>query len=1071
MPPSSQAGIQTPGQNTLQNQNVEVPAPVSAVMAGPSDWEHFTPTDHAPVTPIQELYTTPTEPPRRQSAMPQEVSAVASPSSHMGEDRRVELSQATLTPLPASKPETSSRNGSVSTIGSIKKIKRQGTIDSVILAWNKPVSTQESEDIRHPTRPESPESRPISPPSAMQSPSAKHGVIAPRPLQHQFSQRAINVPAADLYADIDPEHHSSLARYVNMLRKESAAPSDEEKYKIFQAFIQKESRVRQVLYGIEADTLPSKPQPSAARKPSQNSVQLGNDVPSRALPVELTRSRSSEIKRKPIGSPVGDGPDKTASLATLSNEVADLSTSTNVATDSSPVLPGRIEQTATSHTEHPPGPSLSTQDSTHPTITKRDPMLEQPIQIAASESKNNDRTDMVANTSWPVANDHKAGVSIPAQTTQPQDTVHQSQNDDDDAEYSPGGRPRLGKWKPPQAQPLMTANLGNEERKDVAYPQATMSPSENAPMVIADYEMPNSPGINAPILVESEAASTSLNRRSAPDPVLFHPPRPAYTPFRYNDHSQRSTPPSSLPLDKPADEAYTSLRIQASDGRLLGPEAVPSRPATAPLNSPTASRREQAENFLGLIRSHSKAHHGTRPMTSMALSRPNNLGSVDELTSALTSLRTSLPEKLPDSSLVDPTLASIQTEADTMIDDFSFIRETVIVWDKQNRETRNRQDRERDKRQELAERHLDELFNANEISYADLNTAESDSRVAEATRKYDEDQSELQSFIDTVFTTVAERLQQEISRLTSLYDRVIEILETKSDSVSRQLNRTPDRVQMLAAMGLVLHMFGKLEIRYQKMAEARFERERRRKKLELTVLYTNGNTAGVKRLEQDFNAAEKLQVLQESQNRDSRANKMMDIFDPVAVRGLGDNQTYIDDMVSKIRKVKNALPTNASDVAPRLSSTGDLSTMLHSVQETVDTVLSDSRDILTSSNAADRILNEADYTLSVANAKAANKPDTKAILTKLEADKVGEERKLAEEMAVRLDGMAKAPAEAVGLIREVLEVLEGLGLRTTGMGAEGKEGEGEDVQKKERLRRALEEAKRRNAAKEGQVLP
>ena len=55
----------------------------------------------------------------------------------------------------------------------------------------------------------------------------------------------------DPYADLEPEFKASLKRYGSMLRKESAADTDEAKFDIFQAFVKKELRLRSLLYGIE----------------------------------------------------------------------------------------------------------------------------------------------------------------------------------------------------------------------------------------------------------------------------------------------------------------------------------------------------------------------------------------------------------------------------------------------------------------------------------------------------------------------------------------------------------------------------------------------------------------------------------------------------------------------------------------------------------------------------------------------------------------------------------------------------------------------------------------------------
>jgi len=293
-----------------------------------------------------------------------------------------------------------------------------------------------------------------------------------------------------------------------------------------------------------------------------------------------------------------------------------------------------------------------------------------------------------------------------------------------------------------------------------------------------------------------------------------------------------------------------------------------------------------------------------------------------------------------------------------------------------------------------------------------------------------------------------EHQQHEISTLTPNYVLAIDLLDRESDAGSRLLNTRSDRVQMTAAMDLVLHVFRKLEIRYQKLAEARYEWERRSKTLELGVLYTNGNAAGIKSLEQEFTAAERLQVLDEAQEKDKRSNRLMDFFDRATVRGLGDNQTYVDDLLAKIRKLNEAILNDGRQSTDGFYDADELRQTLSTAQEALDFVLADSRTILTKSNAAENILNEADYLVSVSKGKIANAD--KPMFQKLQEDRSKEESKIVEKMVVRMDGMAKGPAEATILIQKIL----------------AKIGDNAD-QHQERIKRALEEAKKRNAAKEG----
>ena len=1093
MPPVNQ-------QQQIASTPQDVSGPTTAFMSGPSDWEHFTPTDYMQPEPsAQELYTSPVEPAWRQgktttavtSATPRQeiytspiqpdwrsqtntIPAVTSGTPHQEiytSPTKPHPSQdnvnTSTVPAPSSQPPVAptklpqkefdsvvstpvlaesvpgrpelnhlSSHGSVSSMGTVDAINPPDNIDSVIQAWNQP-STPKATDS--------------SPQRANQS-------STPSPLRVQQSKRPKPEERSDLYQDLDAEYHSSLARFVNMLRKESAASTDEEKFATFQTFMQRELRIRQILYGVETAQESRSPadQSGIKTKVVPDSYTNGNSSKDVANSPTITRMISSELQRKPVGMPKTASPIIQAANATTADpfsKLGNLSSQPQQQLADAIITPNDLPSTIQSR------PTLKTENSTHQLVTQESPKLEQHAQVATLTQSDGavegPAASVVEGSKPETAKPSQQITSKPEPVTRAPPEVEPScqavvSEVSEEGEYSPGGRPRIANLKPSSIT-AQYASLGpnvlSAAKPHPHHPPAPASPSDNAPMVIEDYVM-QSPSANAPMLVGTET-SFQDDAVGKTIPITFEPFRPAYTPFQYDASSRSTPPPPVLATEQPADQAYSALRVQASEnGRLLGPEALPIRPSTAPLRPESMGRPDQQESFLGLIRSQSKAHRGDRPATAMALSR-QVVPHADPTTVAVSSLQTTLPAALPVSGVVHDKLTTLQREADRQIDNFAFIRDTVLSWDKHNRVVRAQLEKARDERQEISGRHLDELFNANEISYAELNRAEADFRVAEATSKYDEDQQELQSFSEAVFTNVTTRLHAELALLQPLYDAVLEILDNESDSMSRQVAGGPSsRVQMFAAMDISLNIFRKLEIRHQKLAEARFERERRRKKLELTVLYTNRDTAGVKRLEQDFNRAENLQVLKESQDRDSRANKMMDIFDRSAVRGLGDNQTLIDDLLAKTKKVKEALTTQGQPSSTNPSADTSTAKTLELTKSVIDTVWADSRSILSISNSADKLLNEADYAVSVADARVASA--SKAMFLKLEQDKAKEEGRLAEEMAVRLDGMAKAPTEATALIQDIMVKVA------------------EEPARQTRMNRALEEAKRRNAMKEGQ---
>jgi hypothetical protein len=830
---------------------------------------------------------------------------------------------------------------------------RTGTIDGVIQAWSKPL---EGQSLWHADKPVS--SRASSRQSSVSAFSAArpHGEGAETtrssPRQKYDLNRDVtpNTANVDPYADLEPEYRASLSRFVVMLRRESEESSEIGKFSIFKAFMDKELRLRSVLYGLDGGGTETK-----------NAVNKSTVQPSSDTKLE------EAVDELPLG----------------------------------PKTPSRT-----------PDPIPITQDPV--------------VRISTPENKRRAESPKLAVSTSQASNDGSSSV------------VDQL---NDNVEYSPGGRPKVSKPKAVAKNPKSPSpKIGAATSAPVTAPvKDATSPSDNAPIVVNDYSTggPESPGRNAPIVVDMSDMSDPFGRPgSAPlipgapsaAPVKFEPPRPAYTPFRYAEASRDD--PDKLTVQQPAYQAYTAMRQSADSGRIL---------TQGPTTSNSATRHGQ-DTFLGLIRSQSRAHPNNRPST------PSNLLVKDPRIEAYNAIRAIVPKTLPDQSQ-PPKLAAIYQEMEKIPDEFAFIRETVLRWDNNNRQVREGHDRERQSRQEESERHIDALFNDNEIGYSDIGTMESDFKLTEAKKKYEEDQQELESFTKQVFESVTGRLEKEILRLNAQYTLAVDLLDLKSNSASHCMNRDDDPTRTAQVMDVVISLFNKLQVRYQKLAEANFERERRQKKLELTVLNVNGDVAAVKKLEQEFRTAERLQVLHEAQERDTRANKLMDSFDRATARALGDNQTYVDELLTKLRKLDSLLGGDGKEsLQNAFEPAGGLRQTLLQAKAALDFVAVDSNAILRSSNTADTILNDADYVVSVAKAQMANAPP--AAYKKLSEEKQKEDVKIQEDADARLESIAKGPADA-------LSVIEGLIARI-----------GNEPEHQERIERALEEAKMRNANKD-----
>jgi hypothetical protein len=188
-------------------------------------------------------------------------------------------------------------------------------------------------------------------------------------------------------------------------------------------------------------------------------------------------------------------------------------------------------------------------------------------------------------------------------------------------------------------------------------------------------------------------------------------------------------------------------------------------------------------------------------------------------------------------------------------------------------------------------------------------------------------------------------------------------------------------------------------------------------------------------------------VLHEAQERDTRANKLMDSFDRTTARALGDNQAYVDDLLAKLRKMDTLLGGEGKEsLQNTFEPAGGLRQTLLQAKAALDFVAADSNAILRASNTADTILNDADYVVSVAKAHLANSPA--AAYNKLNEEKQKEDDKIKEDLDARLESIAKGPADA-------LSIVEGLVTKI-----------GNEPEHQERIERALEAAKMRNANKD-----
>ena len=928
-------------------------ATAASALGGPSDWEYYcsSPQNGPATVPMQ---TAPHVPQRQSTALEvqrpskshsghqqqantfnseldaQQVSPISLPTRRsptpiaalqLNDVQSIAVGHSKLTEDGSSEAETSSptSNGP----------QRAGTIDGIIDAWSRPL--------------------------AIPRPSTAESVV---PTMNELSP------------DIDPEYSASLSRFIATLRHEARADSDAERFKIFNAFMQKEYRLRKVLYNIDEAAKPSSSSPPPP--PASKASHVAEDM--NQTPVAATTLPASSDKAQ---------------------------------TSAADIISGVVHKGALEGTT----PEVAANSSLRP-------------------------KDSVAVLSLDTS---------PGSTDESYVVVDGAK---DESEYSPGGRPRLSRPVATRLESNKSHSLTAKEiaRNSTQKAQTTVSPIDNAPMFLGDYVTapPESPGRHAPMVVGTQESGTDAGKQgsglitSSGQLLKFEPQRPVYTPFRYQEVKQ--TELHRLTKEEPADQAYSALRNQTSDsGRLMTHSVPPSENASA------------QDGFVGLLRQQSHAVHNGRPLTpalsKLRSSTPSILLPSNPVADAISTIRVLVPNSFSGDG--DPSkLSEVNRDADSIPDQFGFIKDLVIHWDNDNRKLRVKQDQERQTRQEESEAHIDSLFNDNEIGYSDIATMEAEFKLDEAHKKYEEDQQELDSFTKQIFAAVTERLENELSRLNTVYVLAVDALDLESCAASNllsqrtsQAGQEANKTKTSQAMEAVIKIFNKIQIRHQKLAEAHFERERRRKKLELTVLQANGDNEAVTTLEEDFASAEKLQILQEAQEKDKRANKLVESFDRAAVRAMADNQAYVDDLQAKLKKLDAV-----SLKSPASQEAGEFRDVLQRVEQALLIVANDSKQILAISNIAEKLLNDADYNVSFAKARMENASSSS--LEKLREEKQKEDEKIHDDFESRQSSLAKGPADVLSARDSILVRL------------------GDDPERQERLQKALEAAKMRNANKE-----
>ncbi|KAL8720389.1 MAG: hypothetical protein Q9225_002741 [Loekoesia sp. 1 TL-2023] len=530
--------------------------------------------------------------------------------------------------------------------------------------------------------------------------------------------------------------------------------------------------------------------------------------------------------------------------------------------------------------------------------------------------------------------------------------------------------------------------------------------------------------------------------------------KPAYTPFRY---SQGYIDHADQPVDRRASfRPYAALKIESIENRAdSAPELVPDSGDRNSLRS-TADDRQVRESVSSSQphASPKQTSSDVRPHASFSAEQNPPLDLRRFERADFDPLVAVLPQsgQIPDKAVK---LSDLQQGMNAVPDDFSFIHQHVIAWDARAKKIRMEHEKERQIRQGESEQRIDALFNDDEIGYGDISELEAEFKRAEAARKTDEDRAEYQTFVEEVFDAVWTRLHFEIDQLSPLYDQY-SALAHETLAGKEMFEAALGQYALAPTMSALLTLHQKLEIRHQKAFEAVLERDRRLKKTEVAPWYTLGNVSKVKQLEKQFEGAERKAIAEYCKQKNGRANRLMDVLDQNTLRGVGANQDYMEAVMKAVRRIASG---RAFASVPASEPALGMDEVIKA--KTVTAVLaSSSEQIVQTFHVADMLLNAADYELSVATARVANADS--ATFERLKEERGKEDAKLMRDLQHRL---ALIREDSRRTNDEIVKLLCFLGVQGghAQAGSIPRSPPNADPEHEQRLQKALEDAKRRNA--------
>ncbi|KAI8935925.1 hypothetical protein NX059_007433 [Plenodomus lindquistii] len=438
----------------------------------------------------------------------------------------------------------------------------------------------------------------------------------------------------------------------------------------------------------------------------------------------------------------------------------------------------------------------------------------------------------------------------------------------------------------------------------------------------------------------------------------------------------------------------------------LTQRAVTSSPSISGLSSLSSHSKGRDEVFFG---AHKQSLHKTTSRSAssdsfIAVPAPLKFASSRPVSTAAPSkripsdvLRDLLPDRLVNSA-TSPSIDAVRTRLEAIRLKSISAEDMMKDWERTASLKRRKKDDARRKRQEENEEHNDELFNNEEITYAEMNQREEDFKREEGASKAKEDRDEYENYVDVVFTPIYETLHSDIKILTELRDEVESVLPTSVSGV--QYMQNGDATSTRECLELLQSIHDVVETRHAAVVEVIAGRDKRYKKTELQPLYAAGDIARMKDIEKQYENAEKQAVLRAMDEKAERVAEMVKITEDVVIDAVSIEQGEVDRIITAISDLEEG-HGNAE--------------LLRRAHDTLLALKSSSKTLLALCNGLEIALNDSVLEAEIAQVRADGSAAGRIL--ELENEKLAGAAKMTAEYERRIAVLEKDKIEIEQLVR------------------------------------------------------